>query len=196
MLLAFGITAALLERERSGIGQVVDAAIVDGVSSLMSFFDGLRQSGRISLDRTENTLAGSAPFYRTYRCKDGREVAIGPLETKFYAILLEKIGASPDLLLARYDASTWAERGDILAAIFAGRDLADWVLLLEGSDACFAPVLKLAEVADHPHMQARAAYVTKDGVTQCAPVPRFSRTPGHIQDTERAEARLQRWRSA
>ena len=195
MLLAFGIVAALLERERSGIGQVVDAAIVDGVSSLMSFFDGLRQSGSISLDRTENSLAGGAPFYRTYRCRDGREIAIGPLETKFYEILLEKIGAPPDLLVARYDASTWPERGDILAAIFAGRDLAEWVTMLEGTDACFAPVLRLAEVADHPHMRARSAYITKGGVTQCAPVPRFSRTPGHIQDAERAEERLQRWRT-
>jgi alpha-methylacyl-CoA racemase len=196
MLLAFGIVAALLERERSGIGQVVDAAIVDGVSSMMTFFDGLRQDGRISLHRTDNILAGGAPFYRTYRCRDGREVAVGPLETKFYAILLEKLGASPELLLARYDASTWAERGDILSGIFAGRDLQDWIAVLEGTDACFAPVLKLAEVADHPHMRARAAYVTKDDVTQCAPVPRFSRTPGRIQDAELGEARLQRWRSA
>jgi alpha-methylacyl-CoA racemase len=195
MLLAFGIVAALLERERSGIGQVVDAAIVDGVSSLMSFFDGLRQAGRISLDRSENTLAGAAPFYRTYRCKDGREVSIGPLEPKFYGLLLEKIGASPDLLLAQYDAATWAERGGILAAVFAQRDLQDWVAVLEGTDACFAPVLKLAEVPDHPHMRARAAYVTKDGVTQCAPVPRFSRTPGRIQDAEGAEERLRRWRT-
>lgn len=196
MLLAFGIAAALFERERSGVGQVIDAAIVDGVSSLMSFFDGLRQGGRISLARDENMLAGAAPFYRTYRCRDGREVAIGPLETKFYECLLDRIGASRDLLRERYDASTWAERGAMLEAIFSRRDLADWIALLEGTDACFAPVLQLSEVADHPHMHARGAYVTRNGVTQCGPVPRFSRTPGDIQEARSADDLLATWCSA
>ncbi|MDT9598518.1 CaiB/BaiF CoA transferase family protein [Sphingosinicella rhizophila] len=196
MLLAFGIVAALFERGRSGLGQVVDAAIVDGVSSLMSFFDGLRKDGQVSLDRSENVLAGAAPFYRTYHCRDGREVAIGSLETKFYRSLLELIGAPVDFLSAQYDASTWPERGEMLAAIFVQRDLADWVALLEGTDACFAPVLKLGEVADHPHMKARSAYVSKNGRAQCAPVPRFSRTPGEIQDAKGAEELLEKWRAS
>src|SRR3546814_12826531 len=123
---------------------------------MMSFFDGLQDAGRISLDRRENMLAGGAPFYRTYQCRDGREVAIGSLETKFYHELLEMIGAPVSLLQSQYDASTWAERGEILAAIFAQRDLADWVALLEGPDTCFAPVLRPSEVADHPHMKARS----------------------------------------
>jgi len=196
MLLAFGIVAALFEREQSALGQVVDAAIVDGVSSLMTFFDGLDKDARISLDRGENMLAGRAPFYRTYYCKDGREVAIGSIETKFYKNLLEMIGAPIDLLSAQYDASNWTERGEILGAIFAQRDLADWVSALEGKDACFAPVLALREVAEHPHMRARAGYVLKNGRIQCAPVPRFSRTPGEIQDTKVADDLLNRWRTS
>jgi alpha-methylacyl-CoA racemase len=194
MLLAFGIVAALFEREQSGLGQVVDAAIVDGVSSLMTFFDGLKD--KISPDRSENMLAGSAPFYRTYHCKDGREVAIGSIETKFYKTLLETIGAPAELLCAQYDASNWTERGEILSAIFAQRDLADWISLLEGKDACFAPVLRLREVADHPHIKARSGYVYKNGRAQCAPVPRFSRTPGEIQDAKVADDLLNKWRTS
>ena len=196
MLLAFGIVAALLERERSALGQVVDAAIVDGVSSLMTFFDGLKKTGRISLSPAENLLAGQAPFYRTYACRDGREVAVGAIETKFYECLLDKVGASRDLLSAQYDASTWAERGEMLAAIFAQRDQKDWTTLLEGTDACFAPVLELSEAASHPHMRARAAYVTRGGMEQCAPVPRFSRTPGEIQGPRPGGKLLDRWCSA
>lgn len=196
MLLAFGIAAALLEREHSALGQVVDAAIVDGVSSLMTFFDGLRKTGRISLDPGENLLAGRAPFYRTYACRDGRDVAVGAIETKFYECLIERIGAPRELLSAQYDACTWAERGELLAAIFAQRDREDWIALLEGTDACFAPVLELSEAAHHPHMRARATYVTKDGIEQCAPVPRFSRTNGEIQHAKAGDELLNRWCSA
>lgn len=193
MFLAFGIVAALYERSRSGLGQVVDAAIVDGVSSLMSFFDGLRQEGRISLEREDNMLGGSAPFYRTYVCRDGREVALGPIEPKFYEDMLRRIGAPDALRADQYALANWQERGDLFAAVFATRDMAEWCALLEGSDACFAPVLKLAEVAEHPHMKARGTYVEKDGRIQCAPAPRFSRTPGEIQDMGDAAALLRRW---
>jgi alpha-methylacyl-CoA racemase len=195
MLLAFGIVAALFERKQSALGQVVDAAIVDGVSSLMTFFDGLDKD-RISLDRNENMLAGGAPFYRTYYCRDGREVAIGSIETKFYKNLLQMIGAPVGLLCAQYDASNWTERGEILATIFAQRDLADWVALLGEKDACFAPVLRLSEVAEHPHMRARSGYVLKNGRVQCAPAPRFSRTPGEIQDAKVADELINRWRTS
>lgn len=196
MLLAFGLVAALYEREQSGHGQVVDAAIVDGVSSLMSFFDGLRQNGRISLDRSENLLAGNAPFYRTYPCRDGREIAVGALEEKFYGQLLTAIGAPADFLARQYDSSNWEERAESLAEIFGRRDLADWMALLEGKDVCVAPVLKLGEVPDHPHMSARSAYAQADGQVQCAPVPRFSRTPGEIQRARVTSELLDGWRSA
>jgi alpha-methylacyl-CoA racemase len=193
MLLAFGIAAALLERERSGLGQVIDAAIVDGVSSLMSFFDGLQQTGQISLERSKNQLSGAAPFYRTYRCKDDREIAIGPLEAKFYEALLGRISGPSDFLAAQYESPTWEQRSEVLASIFAERDLADWIDLLQGTDACVAPVLKIHEVAEHPHMRARAAYVSKDGRMQSAPTPRFSRTPGEIQDAKGVDDVLARW---
>src|SRR3546814_896102 len=110
--------------------------------------------------------------------------------------LLEMIGAPVSLLQSQYDASTWAERGEILAAIFAQRDLADWVALLEGTDTCFAPVLRLSEVADHPHMKARSAYISKNGRSQCAPAPRFSRTPGRIQDAKVADELFVEWGAA
>src|SRR3546814_19229863 len=106
------------------------------------------------------------------------------LETKFYHELLEMIGAPVSLLQSQYDASTWAERGEILAAIFAQRDLADWVALLEGTDTCFAPVLRLSEVADHPHMKARYAYISKNGRSQCAPAPPLSPTPWRNKATK------------
>jgi alpha-methylacyl-CoA racemase len=194
MFLAFGIVAALFEREQSELGQVVDAAIVDGVSSLMTFFDGLQKTDHGESDNSENILGGSAPFYRSYQCQDGREVAIGSIEPKFYKILLETIGGSDDLLSAQYDGSNWTARSEILGAIFAQRDLADWVALLEGTDACFAPVLKLSEVADHPHMKARSAYISNNGIVQSAPAPRFSRTPGEIQSAQVADELLFRWR--
>ena len=196
MFLAFGIVAALFEREKSGMGQVVDAAIVDGVASLMSFFEGQRQSGGVSLERHENPLAGAAPFYRTYRCRDGREVAVGPLEPRFYRALLEAIEAPLDLLEDQFDHTNWAVRSESLAAIFAQRDQADWVECLEGIDACFAPVLKLSEVAEHPQMKARAAFVSANGIRQCAPAPRFSRTPGAIQVSRPADELLEKWQAA
>ncbi len=196
MLLAFGLVAALYERERSGHGQVVDAAILDGVASLMSFFDGLRQNGRISLDRSENVLAGNAPFYRTYLCRDGCEIAVGALEEKFYMQLITMIGAPADFLADQYDSSNWEERAERLAEIFAQRNLADWMALLEGKDVCVTPVIKLSEVQDHHHMKARSTYVEKDGSAQCAPAPRFSRTPGEIQCPRVASELLDRWRSA
>lgn len=159
LYLAVGILAALWERERSGQGQVIDAAIVDGVSSLMTFFAGLLPSGRIDLQRDRNTLAGAAPNYRCYRCADGREIAIGPLEPQFWRELLERL--------------------------FATRTQAEWCALLEGSDACFAPVLELADAPQHPHLRQRGVYQELDGMMQAAPAPRFSRTPGKARRTLR-----------
>jgi alpha-methylacyl-CoA racemase len=161
---------------------------------MMSFFDGLQGSGQVSLDRSKNVLGGAAPFYRTYLCKDGREVAVGPLEPKFYQMLLDAIGAPADFLVGQHDPATWSENAECLEAIFLQRDMADWAGLFEGTDACLSPVLRLNEVTEHPHMQARSAFVVKDGLKQTAPVPRFSRTPGAIQNGKTAEQLLQSWR--
>ena len=191
--LALGVVAALFERERSGLGQVIDAAIVDGVGSLMAMFSGLVPAGHISLDRDRNVLGGAAPFYRCYVCADGRQVAVGPLEPQFYAEFLERIGSPSGLIDRQNDASLWDERSETLSALFATRTRDEWCAVLEGTDACFAPVLALDEVADHPHMAARAAYSKVDGVMQPAPAPRFSRTPGAIAPSASGIDVLNRW---
>lgn len=191
--LALGVVAALLERERSGLGQVIDAAIVDGVGSLMSIFSGLVPAGHISLERDRNLLGGAAPFYRCYICEDGKQVAVGPLEPHFYAQLIERIGAPPDLLEQQNDPLLWVERSETLSALFATRTRDEWCAVLEGTDACFAPVLTLDEVAGHPHMAAREAYNAVDGVLQPAPAPRFSRTPGAIAPSANGVDVLDRW---
>ena len=183
LYLAFGIMAALWERERSGQGQVVDAAIVDGVSSMMSFFAGLLPSGAISLERDRNMLSGAAPHYRCYTCADGLDIAVGPLEPQFFAELIRRIDAPESLRQGCNDAALWEEQSEHLAALFASRTQADWCALLEGSDACFAPVLTLEEAAQHPHMQQRGVYRDIDGALHAAPAPRFSRTPGAITDS-------------
>ena len=196
MLLAFGIMTALWERERSGQGQVVDAAMVDGVSSLMSMFAGLLPSGRINMERQSNLLGGAAPFYRCYLCADGQEIAIGPLEPQFYAELLKRIDAPADLFDRQNDADLWPERSLALAEIFRTKTVDEWCALLEGTDACFAPVVALKDASDHPHMAQRGVYVEHGGLKQVAPVPRFSRTPGAIQETADGAAMVERWNSA
>jgi alpha-methylacyl-CoA racemase len=194
MLLAFGIMAALWERERSNKGQVVDAAIVDGVSSLMSMFAGLLPSGRISVERETNLLSGAAPFYRCYVCADGREISLGSIEPHFHRELLERIGAQTRLFDERDDASLWPDHCSELEALFKMRTAADWTALLEGTDVCFAPVLPLEEAARHPHMAERGVFVEHEGLEQVAPVPRFSRTPGAIQAARSGEDMLADWR--
>jgi alpha-methylacyl-CoA racemase len=194
MLLAFGIMTALWERERSGQGQVVDAAMVDGVSSMMSMFAGLVPSGRIAMERDANLLGGAAPFYRCYICADGAEIAIGPLEPHFYAELLERIGAPPALLAEQHETARWPDHCATLERIFSTRPADAWCTLLEGTDACFAPVVPLSQAPAHPHMKERGVYISHDGLEQVAPVPRFSRTPGAIQDPSDAAAVIARWR--
>ena len=193
MFLAFGIMAALWERERSGKGQIVDAAIIDGVSSMMTMFTGLLPSGRISVDRDRNLLGGAAPFYRCYRCADGKEISIGPLESHFYRELLDRIEAPERLRAAQYDSNNWSERAADLADIFATRTSEEWRHALEGTDVCFAPVLSVVEAPTHPHMHERNVYVNHDGVLQVAPAPRFSRTPGAIQSAQIGEQMLAAW---
>ncbi|THG81673.1 CoA transferase [Pseudomonas sp. A-1] len=192
LFLAFGIMTALWERERSEQGQVVDAAIVDGVSSLMSFFAG----GSLSMQRERNLLGGAAPHYRCYRCADGGEIAVGPLEPQFLRELLERIEAPEQLYAGCDDPAEWAAQGECLAALFARRTRDEWCALLEGTDACFAPVLTLDEAPQHPHLQARGVYREVDGQLQVAPAPRLSRTPGEARASVRLAADAPLWGEA
>ena len=183
MYCALGILAALFERERSGKGQVVDAAIVDGATSLMSFFFGVRHAPHLSTERGKGMLGGAAHFYRTYECADGREISVGAIEPQFYAELLEKCGMMVELGQGQMDPANWDDYAEKLGALFKTKPCAEWSALLEGSDACVAPVLPLDEARDHAHMKARGAYEERDGVWHTAPAPRFSRTPGTIRDS-------------
>ncbi len=180
MLLAVGVLAALLERERSGRGQVVDAAMVDGAALLATFIHGLRAAGGWQDERGSNLLDGGAPFYDTYQTADGKFVAVGALEPKFYAELLGRLGLDPAGLPGQYDRDGWPALRAALSARFAERTRDEWTAAFDGSDACVAPVLSMAEAPGHPHNAARGTFTEVAGVTQPAPAPRFSRTPaGH-----------------
>jgi alpha-methylacyl-CoA racemase len=177
LYLAFGLMAALFERQRSGRGQVVDAAMVDGASSLLSIFHGLHAAGQWDdRRRGANLLDGGAPFYDTYATSDGRHVALGALEPKFFAELAQRIGLDARFVKRQYDRRLWPELREALSTIFITRTRAEWSDLLEGSDACFAPVLSLTEAPGHPHARARGAFIEIGGVLQAAPAPRFSRS--------------------
>jgi alpha-methylacyl-CoA racemase len=176
MLLAFGIACALIEAQRSGKGQVVDAAMVDGSALLMAMFFGFRASGLQSEERGTNLLDGGAHFYDTYETKDGQHVAVGALEPQFYAELLSKLGIDAGSLPPQMERAHWPALKQKLAETFKQKTRAEWCALLEGSDACFAPVLSIGEAAAHPHVRARGTLVEIGGVLQPAPAPRFSRT--------------------
>jgi alpha-methylacyl-CoA racemase len=178
--LAIGVLAALLERERSGQGQVVDTAMVDGAASLTAFLHGLLALGGWSTQRGTNLLDGGAPYYDTYRCADGRFLAIGALEPAFFAELCERLGLDPEAW-PQHDRDAWPDQKRELAALIATRPRDEWVALFADSDACVAPVLDLEEAPRHPHNVARDAFVDVAGVTQPAPAPRFSRTPGEVR---------------
>jgi len=197
LYLVMGVLAALAHARATGEGQVVDAAIVDGASSLMAIFHWLKTEGLWSEDRGRTLLDGGAPFYDVYECADGKFVSVAPLEPHFYAVMLEAVGAADDAVLARRDdPEAWPQVRARLAEIFRGRTRAEWTDLLEGTDACFAPVLSLGEAADHRHMKARGSVTEIGGQTQPAPAPRFSATPGAIRDPGDIEAALTRWRDA
>ena len=178
MFLVTGILAALLERATSGRGQVVDAAMVDGVTSLLAMTYGFRAGGGWSDERGTNLLDGGAPFYDTYACSDGRYVAIGALEPQFWALVVQTLGLED--LPEQYDRAGWPVIRERLTQVFAGRTRDEWAELFEPLDACVSPVLTLGEAPAHPHLAARAAVVDVDGVQQPAPAPRFSRTPGEV----------------
>jgi alpha-methylacyl-CoA racemase len=181
MLLAFGAVAALFHAQRTGEGQVVDAAMVDGVNMLMTYFWGLRAVGLWGDERGGQRLDGSAPYYRCYTCKDGRFVAVGALEPQFYKAFLQVVDLQGDELFAsQSDKSLWPEMTRRLAEIFASEPQAEWVRRAEGLDACLSPVLDFTTVPTHEHTVARHGFVEVDGVLQPAPAPRFSRTPAAV----------------
>ena len=180
MYLAFGIVAALFERTSSGQGQVIDAAIVDGTASLMTFFQGIVAIGMTTMNRADSLLGGQAPYYGCYACADGKYVSVGPLEDQFFAELLELLELDRAAFAKRHNPATWPAGKALIAEAFLRRSRDEWCKLLEGTDACFAPVLELHEAPSYPHMAARQIYVEQGGVVQAGPAPRFSRTPGKI----------------
>lgn len=182
LYLVTGILAARLEAVRSGKGQVVDAAMVDGVISLMTLFHSFQAEGRWDdTRRGANFLDGGAPFYRTFECADGKHVAVGPLEPQFYALLREKAGLNDPDFDQQYDARNWPAMHTKAEAIFKAKTRSEWCEIFDGSDACLSPVLTMTEAKSHPHVVARGSFVERDGVVQSAPAPRFSRTPSAIQ---------------
>ena len=184
MYLILGILAALYERNQSGRGQVIDAAISDGVISLMAAIQGFHGSGSWDeQQRQSNILDGAAHFYDTYQCADGEWVSIGSIEPQFHALLLEKLGMEPlDHSFAdQFDKQKWAPLKARITNIIASKTRAEWCRIMEGSDVCFAPVLSMSEAPEYPHNRARESFVDIEGCLQTAPAPRFSRTPGEIQ---------------
>jgi alpha-methylacyl-CoA racemase len=185
MFLVVGILAALLERAGSGQGQVVDAAMVDGASSLVTMIYGMLGGGLWQDRRAANLLDGGAPFYDTYTCADGRHVAVGALEPQFYAALLEGTGLTGALAGGQYDVAQWPEHRRRFAEVFASRTRDEWAAAFAGTDACVTPILSLREAPADPHLVARGTFVELDGVTQPGPAPRFSRTPGAVRGGQR-----------
>jgi alpha-methylacyl-CoA racemase len=179
MMLALGISAALVERATSGKGQVVDAAMVDGVAVLMSIFHGMVGMGFWEEERGTNMLDSGAHWYDAYETADGEFISIGPVEPQFYALLLDKLGLDATEY-PHFDRSRWPDLKDRFTEIFKSRTRDAWCELLEGTDACFAPVLRMSEAPSHPHNVARGTFVEVAGVSQAAPAPRFGRTPGSI----------------
>ena len=181
MLLAFGIACALLEARRSGKGQVVDAAMIEGASLLTTMIWGMQAAQNWTDVRGTNVLDSGAPWYDAYQTKDGKFVAIGAIEPKFYAELLAGLGLREGALPQQNDRAGWPELRRQFAAVFLTRTRDEWCRVFDGTDACLAPVLSFAEAKAHPHAVARNAHVTLGNVAQPAPAPRFSRTPGAVR---------------
>jgi alpha-methylacyl-CoA racemase len=181
LYLALGLLAGILHARASGEGQVVDAAVCDGAASLMTMFYGFLSTGYWTDERERNLIDGGAHFYGTYACADGKFISVGPIEPHFFKVLLDKAGIDDAMLADHRERETWPGHRETLAATFLKRTRAEWTDLLEGTDACFAPVLSLAEAPAHPHNRARNSFVEVGGILQPAPAPRFSRTPGEVQ---------------
>ena len=181
MLMAFGVACALVESGRSGQGQVIDAAMVDGAAALMAMVWGFQALGIWGPAGT-NVLDTGAPFYDTYETSDGKFISLGSLEPQFYAELVTRLGLTAELELAgQMNQTTWANQREKFTSLFLTKTRDEWCEVLEMTDVCFAPVLTMSEAAAHPHLKARNTIVEDHGVMQPAPAPRFSRTPGSIQ---------------
>jgi len=178
MLLAFGIACGVIEARSSGRGQVVDAAMVDGASLLATMFSGMLDAGSWREERGINILDGGAPWYDSYETADGKFVAIGAIEPKFFAELLQRLEIDPATLPRQHDRAGWPAMRERFAAAFRSRSRDQWCAAFEGSDACFAPVLTFSESRRHPHVAARGGAIELAGIAQPAPAPRFGRTPG------------------
>ncbi|QKH34171.1 CoA transferase [Achromobacter pestifer] len=181
MMLAFGVLCGLLEAGRTGQGQVVDAAICDGASLLASAYHGKLRDGGWVNQRQSNMLDGGAHFYGCYACADGKYVSIGAIEPQFYRLLLERCGIDDPDFQQQWERAQWPQLRAKLAGIIAGRTREQWCALLEGTDACFAPVLDFEEAPRHPHHQARGSFIETGGTLHPAPAPRLSRTPGQAR---------------
>ena len=180
MYLAFGIACALFEARATGKGQVIDAAMSEGAASLMAMFYGRMAAGRWRDERGVNVLDTGAPWYDAYETADGKHVAIGSIEGRFYAELLQRLGLDPASLPEQFEYARWPELRAAFTAAFKSRTRDEWCREMEGTDVCFAPVLSLAEAPQHAHNRARGAFIEIAGVIQPAPAPRYSRTPGAV----------------
>ena len=191
LYLAMGLLAAMLEAQKSGRGQVVDAAMVDGAASMLTLFYGLLADGRWADRRESNLLDGGAPFVRCYATRDGKYIAVCAIEGRFFANLLAAMEITEIVAEDQYNAASWREQEAIFERVFATRTRDEWCEILDGADACAAPVLSMIEAPRHPHIAARKTFVTVDGIEQPAPAPRFSRTPSAVQGGpgESADAR-------
>jgi len=181
LYLVVGLLAAAMEAHKSGRGQTIDVAMIDGVTHLMSAFQAFRQHGSWTARRADNIVDGGAPFYRSYATKDGKFVAVGAIEPHFYANLVKMMGIDGENLPDQNDRAAWPQMHDRFAKIFATRMRDEWVAAAAGRDACLAPVLTIDEAPEHPQMQARDVYEMFDGLLHPSPAPRFSRTPSELR---------------
>lgn len=186
MLLAFGLVCGLLEAQKSGKGQVVDAAMVDGAAALMAMFFSMRSAGSFKEERGTNMLDSGSHFYDTYETSDGKYISLGSIEPQFYALLVEKAGLDAEKFSTQMDQSKWPEYKEILVDVFLAKSRDEWCEIMEGTDVCFAPVLAISEVAEHPHNKARSTFIDIDGVVQPAPAPRFSRNQVEVRNASRS----------
>jgi alpha-methylacyl-CoA racemase len=181
LYLALGVVGGILEAQKSGKGQVVDVAMVDGVASLMTAIYGMHGAGIWTNERGTNVLDTGAHYYDVYETRDGKHISIGSIEAKFYEELLERSGLKNEELPRQNDRPSWPRMKERLKTLFLAKTRDEWCKIMEGTDICFAPVLSMDEAPQHPHNQLRGTFVVQDGVTQPAPAPRFSRTPSAIQ---------------
>jgi alpha-methylacyl-CoA racemase len=180
MMLAFGMVCALLEAQKSGKGQVIDSSMVEGSAALMAMFASLQAKGEFSHERETNKLDGGAHFYDSYETADGKYVSIGSIEPQFYALLIEKAELNPETFKPQLDEKRWPQLKQELSEVFKQKTRAQWVEIMEGSDVCFAPILSLEEAPEHPHNKARNSFIEIDGISQHAPIPRFSRSKADL----------------